>query len=87
MTIKSDIKYITKSKENNSNNYQTKKFDRHKKNLYYDREYVYSYGTKVGKIDWNNKTLTKLGYWSMTTSTHLNYAGQQLGLKVVNNLK
>lgn len=43
-------------------------------------DYITSYGTKVGKVDWSNRTCEVLGYWSMTTSKHVNYACRELGL-------
>jgi hypothetical protein len=58
-----------------------KKFKKYKENLSHDNKYVYSYGTKVAEI--KGKTLVKLGYWSMTTSKHINYAGKELGLMVL----
>ena len=58
-----------------------KKFKKYKENLSHDNKYVYSYGTKVAEI--KGKTLVKLGYWSMTTSKHINYAGSELGLMVL----
>ena len=58
-----------------------KKFTKYRENLSYDDKYVYSYGTKVAEI--KGKTLVKLGYWSMTTTKHINYAGRELGLKVL----
>ena len=59
-----------------------KKFIKYRKNLAYDDKYVYLYNTKVGRIDNDNRVLWKLGYWSMTTSKHINYAAKELGLKV-----
>ena len=58
-----------------------RKFDKYLQNLEYDSSYIYSYGTKVAKIDGDN--LVKLGYWSPTTSKHINYAASQLGLRVL----
>lgn len=58
-----------------------KKFAKYKENLTYDNKFVYSYGTKVAEI--KGKTLVKLGYWSQTTSKHINYAASQLGLVVL----
>jgi hypothetical protein len=57
------------------------KFKKYKTNLSYDSKFVYSYGTKVAQR--KGKTLVKLGYWSPTTSKHINYAGKELGLKVL----
>ena len=59
-----------------------RKFIKYTKNLGYDDSFVYSYGTKVGRIDTDNLVLWKLGYWSVTTSKHINYAAKELGLKV-----
>jgi hypothetical protein len=59
----------------------TKKFTKYKENLSYDNKFIYSYGTKVAEI--KGKTLVPLGYWSVTTSKHINYAGRELGLKVL----
>lgn len=59
-----------------------RKFDKYKKNLCYDDKYVYSYNIKVAEIDKKNSTLWRLGYWSVTTSKHINYAGKELWLRV-----
>jgi len=59
------------------------KFQKYTQNLRYDDEFVYSYQTKVAKIDFINNTLCRLGYWSQTTSKHINYAADRLGLKVI----
>ena len=49
-------------------------FERYTKNLRYDDEGVYSYGTKVIELDWIKLTAKRLGRWSPTTSRHQNYA-------------
>lgn len=59
-----------------------KKFIKYRKNLAYDDNFVYSYNTKVAEIDNKNFTLWRLGYWSQTTSKHINYAAKELGLRV-----
>ena len=56
------------------------KFLRFCKNLRYDALGVYSYGLEVIRLDWKNRTAKRLGRWSPTTSTHMNYAKQMLGL-------
>ena len=56
------------------------KFLRFCKNLRYDAFGVYSYGLEVISLDWKNRTAKRLGRWSPTTSTHMNYAIQMLGL-------
>ena len=44
-----------------------------------------SYTTRVAKIDYVNKTLDQLGWWSVTTQRHINYAADQLGLTLNRN--
>ena len=55
------------------------KFLRHGKNLRYDSEGIYSYGTKIASLDLGRRTIQKLGYWSPTSSAHYNYAKRMLG--------
>jgi len=55
------------------------KLPRYKKNLSLENNSVYSYNTKVAEIDHVNETIKLLGYWSKTTSTHINYVARQLG--------
>ena len=50
------------------------KFPRYEKNLRYDSEGIYSYGTKIANLDLGKRTIHKLGYWSPTNSKHYNYA-------------
>ena len=49
------------------------KFDRYGKNLRYNSEGIYSYGTKIASLDLKQRMLQKLGYWSPTSSKHFNY--------------
>jgi hypothetical protein len=58
------------------------KFIKYRQNLKYDDKFVYSYNTKVAEIDIKNRILWRLGYWSQTTSKHINYAGKELNLRV-----
>lgn len=44
------------------------------------RDWIQSYTTRVAEIDYGTKTAKVLGYWSMTTSKHINYACAELGL-------
>ena len=60
-----------------------RKFDKYKENLRATDDHVYSYETKVAKIDDANRTVKPLGYWSVTTSKHINYVAAQYGYKVV----
>ncbi len=39
---------------------------------------VYSYGTEVIELNWEQRTAKRLGRWSPTTSRHMNYATQNL---------
>ena len=54
------------------------KFLRYVKNLRYDSFFVYSYDTEVIKLNWKHRTAQRLGKWSKTTSTHMNYAIRML---------
>ena len=54
------------------------KFLRYVKNLRYDAFFVYSYDTAVIKLNWKHRTAQRLGKWSRTTSTHMNYAIRML---------
>jgi hypothetical protein len=56
-----------------------KKFAKYKDNLSYDDKFIYSYKTKVAEINHKNKVVVPLGYWSVTTSKHINYAAKELG--------
>mgnify|MGYP001613873507 CR=1 FL=1 len=53
---------------------------RYKQNLQVIGNDVLSYKTKVGLIDWTKKELKILGYWSMTTSKHINHVANEYGL-------
>jgi hypothetical protein len=64
-----------------------RKFDKYKDNLSVVRfdgaDWIQSYTTRVAKIDHDNGTAEVLGYWSQTTSKHINYACFELGLTKV----
>lgn len=60
-----------------------KRFDKYKQNLCMIDDSVYSYSTHVAEANYKDMTLKKLGYWSQTTSKHINYAAKELGLEVV----
>ncbi len=42
--------------------------------------YIKSYSTLVAKINYDKKELNQLGYWSVTTQKHINYAAKELNL-------
>ena len=54
------------------------KFDRYGKNLRYNSEGIYSFGTKIANIDLRQRTIQKQGHWSPTTSKHFNSAAKLL---------
>ena len=60
-------------------------FNKYKKNLMVMDGYVYSYRTRVAKINHNDNTLTQLGWWSVTTQKHINYASKELCLTLIKN--
>ena len=57
--------------------------NRYKQNLCIRGNHIVSYETHVATIDHENKTVTPHGWWSVTTSKHINYAAGQLKYKVV----
>ena len=58
-------------------------FNKYKKNLKIDNGIVYSYNTAVARCNHNDSTLTQLGYWSVTTQKHINYAAKELCLTLI----
>ena len=54
---------------------------KYKQNLKVEGNNVYSYGTHVATI--RGKELVKHGYWSQTTSKHINHVSDEYGLQVV----
>lgn len=61
------------------------KFRKYKQNLECVGLNVYSYGTKVATIDYDKNELVQLGWWSVTTQKHINYAAEELGLQLNRN--
>ena len=59
-----------------------RQFPRYKQNLRATDNHVYSYNTKVAEIDHRNRTIKPLGWWSVTTSKHINYVGSEYGYEV-----
>jgi hypothetical protein len=58
-----------------------KKFNRYQDNLSLVGNNVISYTTHVATIE--GSTLRVLGYWSKTTTKHINFVAAELGLKKV----
>ena len=50
------------------------KLPRYQKNLKYNFDGLYSYNTRIALIDLPRRAITKLGRWSVTSTTHYNYA-------------
>jgi hypothetical protein len=65
----------------------SRKFEKYQKNLSIvnnnGMDYVKSYSTLVGEIDYEQKTIIELGKWSATTTKHLNYASSCLGFELI----
>jgi hypothetical protein len=64
-------------------------FNKYKQNLrvvnYDGSDYIMSYTTRVAKIDYFKGEALQLGWWSVTTQKHINYAADELGLSVNRN--
>ena len=59
-----------------------KTFDKYKTNLREHNGEIWSYSTKVAEIKDDGK-LHQLGWWSVTTQKHINYAAKELNLELV----
>lgn len=57
--------------------------NRYKNNLKVDDSNIFSYETKVATIDHAKRTIKILGYWSMTTSKHINFVGREYDYTVI----
>ena len=55
---------------------------RYKLNLSFDMNDIYSYKTKVAKIDHHHKTILVKEYFSRTTTKHINYVSTLLNYTV-----
>ena len=60
-----------------------KTFDKYKQNLKQIDNDIWSYSTKVATIE--DGKLKQLGWWSVTTQRHINYAAAELGLELDRN--
>ena len=56
-------------------------FGKYKQNLRQDQNKIISYTTHVATIEGDN--LIQLGWWSMTTQKHINYAAKELNLNLI----
>ena len=57
------------------------RFEKYKQNLRKEGNFIISYTTKVDEIKGNE--LHQLGWWSVTTQKHINYAAAELGLTLI----
>ena len=66
---------------------QESKFVKYQQNLSVvyrkDGKYIKSYDTLVAKCEYPK--MIQLGWWSMTTQKHINYAADQLGYELDRN--
>jgi len=60
-----------------------KTFNKYKQNLKQIDNDIWSYKTKVATIE--DDKLKQLGYWSVTTQKHINYAAAELDLELDRN--
>lgn len=57
---------------------------KYKMNLRLEGNKVISYVTHVATIDWGNRELHQLGWWSVTTQKHINYVATEYNLTLIN---
>ena len=57
------------------------KFSKYNQNLKQEGNFIISYTTKVAEI--KGDELQQLGYWSVTTQKHINFAAKELGLTLI----
>ena len=50
------------------------KLPRYQKNLKYNFDGLYSYNTRIALLGLPYRTIIKIGDWSVTSTTHYNYA-------------
>lgn len=56
---------------------------KYKENLKIVGNQVISYTTHVATIDYSERTLLQLGWWSQTTQKHINYVAKELNLTLI----
>ena len=60
-----------------------RKLPKYRENLLVSDDYIFSYLTKVGVIDHENREILVDTWFSSTTSKHINYVGQQNDYKEI----
>ena len=58
------------------------KLDKYRENLLVSDDAVFSYLTRVAEIDHEKREINPLGWWSVTTSKHINYVAREYDYKV-----
>ena len=58
------------------------KLDKYRENLLVSDDAVFSYLTRVAEIDHEKREINPLGWWSVTTSKHINYVAREYNYKV-----
>ena len=58
------------------------KLDKYRENLLVSDDTVFSYLTRVAEIDHEKREINPLGWWSVTTSKHINYVAREYDYKV-----
>jgi len=61
------------------------KLDKYRENLLVSDDAVFSYLTRVAEIDHEKREINPLGWWSVTTSKHINYVAREYDYRVTNN--
>ena len=62
-----------------------KRYPKYKKNLFTEGDNIFSYNTLVAVFDRAKGAIIPEGWWSVTTSKHINYIGEMWGIKVKKN--
>ena len=60
-----------------------RKLPKYRENVLVSDDYIFSYLTKVGVIDHENREILVDTWFSSTTSKHINYVCQQYDYKVI----
>ena len=58
------------------------KLDKYRENLLVSDDAVFSYLTRVAEIDHEKREINPLGWWSVTTSKHINYVAREYDYRV-----
>jgi hypothetical protein len=88
-SLRSKISIFTFVSSNNLKIKKMRTFEKYKENLSVVTEngidYIKSYNTLVARIDYEKSVALVLGYYSKTTSKHINYVCNVFNIKQVKN--